>query len=179
MSQRRFVLLDRDGTLIVERHYLSDPGEVELLPGAVEGLRSMRALGLGLVVITNQSGIGRGFFDETRLREVHEQMTSLLAKDGVVLDGIYFCPHSPSEKCDCRKPKTALVRRAEREIGFDAAEGFVIGDKECDIRLGKQVEATTLLVRTGYGRSTETDRALQPDSVVNNLEEAATVIEQI
>ena len=120
MSQRRFVLLDRDGTLIVERNYLSDPDQVELIPGAAAGLRRLAARGLGLVLVTNQSGIGRGFFDAARLAEIHERLTALLRAERVELDGIYVCPHHPDQACDCRKPRPALVLRAAAELGFDA-----------------------------------------------------------
>ncbi len=102
-------LLDRDGTIIAERSYLSDPDQVELLPGTVEGLRRLQRMGCGLVVITNQSGIGRGYFTETQLARIHERMKALLAREQVRLDGIYICPHRPEEHCSCRKPEPGLV----------------------------------------------------------------------
>src|ERR1700740_1318918 len=132
MTRQRFVLLDRDGTIIVERHYLSDPEWVELLPGAVSGLRQLSQMGLGLVVITNQSGIGRGFFDETRLELIHRRMSKLLAAEEVTLSGIYFCPHTPDTDCCCRKPRPGLVKQAARQLNFDLQDAFVIGDKPCD-----------------------------------------------
>ena len=179
MNPRRFVLLDRDGTVIVERHYLSDPAGVELLPGAARGLRRMQELGLGLVVITNQSAIGRGYFDEARLDQIHLRMFELLHQEQVSLDGIYYCPHRPEEHCQCRKPASALPNRAARELGFNSAESLVIGDKECDIELGQRLGATTVLVLTGYGRETEAKKQVQPDFVVADLEEAASRIERL
>lgn len=179
MNPRRFVLLDRDGTVIVERHYLSDPAGVELLPGAARGLRRMQELGLGLVVITNQSAIGRGYFDEARLDQIHARLCELLREEQVSLDGIYYCPHRPEDHCQCRKPESALPNRAARELGFNPSESLVIGDKECDIELGQRLGATTVLVLTGYGRETEAKKQVQPDFVVADLEEAASRIERL
>jgi D-glycero-D-manno-heptose 1,7-bisphosphate phosphatase len=175
MSRRRFVLLDRDGTLIVERHYLSRPEDVQLLPGALAGLQRLRQLGLGLVVITNQSGIGRGYFDQAALDAVHARLRQLLQDGGVHLDGIYVCPHGPEDGCACRKPATGLVRQAAAELGFEPAEAFVIGDKASDVEMGRRLGATTLLVRTGYGREHEQGK-VQADFVVDDLGAVAEVI---
>lgn len=179
MSQRRFVVLDRDGTINVEREYLSHPEQVELLPGAVCGLRHFRTLGLGLVVITNQSGVGRGYFDRARLDLIHERLCALLAAEGIQLDGIYVCPHRPSEGCTCRKPQPELLEKAAREHRFKPGEAFVIGDKVIDIELGQQVGATTLLVRTGYGAQIAAQMAVPSDYLVDDLANAAAVIEPL
>ena len=178
MSARRFVVLDRDGTLVVERHYLSDPGELELTEGAADGLRRLAALGLGLVVVTNQSAVGRGIFDQTKLDAIHARLEEMLAAEHVALDGIYVCPHRPEEDCYCRKPRTELLERAGRELRFVPAESFVIGDKASDIELGRRAGATTILVRTGYGEEVAASREAAPDHVVANLAEAARVIEE-
>lgn len=179
MKRRRFVLLDRDGTLIVERHYLSDPCQVEFIPRVAEGLRQLRRLGLGLVVITNQSGVGRGFFDETRLDLIHERLCELLEAEGIHLDGIYFCPHTPEDDCLCRKPRTGLIERAARELDFDPRRVFVIGDQPCDIQLGQRIGATTFLVRTGYGMEVAAAAKVSPGYVVDGVSEAAQVIERV
>lgn len=179
MSQQRFVVLDRDGTINVERNYLSDPGQIELLPGSVSGLRHLRKLGLGLVVITNQSGIGRGYFDWARLDLIHQRLRALLTVEGIQLDDIYVCPHHPSDGCTCRKPRTALLERAAQEHGFNPRDTFVIGDKAIDIKLGRQVGATTLLVRTGYGAQVAAQTAATWDYLVDDLASAAAVIERI
>lgn len=183
MAARRFVLLDRDGTLNVECHYLADPEQVELLPGVPEGLRVLRGLGLGLIVGTNQSGIGRGYFDEERLLRVHERLRSLLRAEGVELDAIYVCPHHPEAGCPCRKPRTGLIERAAGDFKFDPGDCFVIGDKPCDIEMGDRAGAVALLVRTGYGTACEQDVnrvARSGDDrrhfVVDDLVEAAAVI---
>jgi len=179
MRSRRFVLLDRDGTLIVEKHYLSDPEQVELIEGAAEGLRRLAARGLGLVVVTNQSGIGRGFFDAARLAEIHARLLRELRAEGVELDGLFVCPHHPDERCACRKPRTGLALRAAAELGFEPAHAFVVGDMASDVALGRALGATTLLVRTGHGAATLAQGVARPDHVVADLREAAQRIEAL
>ncbi len=173
---RRYVLLDRDGTIIVDRDYLSDPACVELLDGAAEGLRRLSDLGVGLAVLTNQSGVGRGYFDMQAVLRVNERMTALLAHHGVQLAGIYICPHAPGDGCICRKPLPGLVAQAAEQLAFDPGEAVVIGDKAADVQLGMAVAARTILVRTGYGRQTEADAGVRPDAVVDNLAAAAEVV---
>ena len=179
MRERRFVVLDRDGTIIVERHYLSDPRQVELICGAARGLRKLREQGLGLVVLTNQSPISRGHFDETRLSLIHQRLEELLAVEGVEMDGIYFCPHTPEDDCRCRKPRTGLIELAAKELDFDPQACFVIGDKACDIELGRRVGAKTFLVRTGYGTQVDAEGIVVPDYVVDGLEDAVQVIKPL
>jgi D-glycero-D-manno-heptose 1,7-bisphosphate phosphatase len=179
MGQRRYVLLDRDGTIIVERNYLADPEQVELIEGAAAGLRRLSAQGLGLVVVTNQSGIGRGLFDAERLAEIHERMQAALRAEGVALDGIFFCPHLPEQACGCRKPRPGLALRAAAELGFEPARSFMVGDMASDVRLGRTLGATTLLVRTGHGEETLARGEAQPDHVVADLRAAAACIEAL
>ena len=177
-TRRGFVALDRDGTIIVERRYLSSPDQVELLPGAAAGLRAISELGLGLVVVTNQSAVGRGYFDLARLGEIHGRLRELLVAEGIDLDGIYVCPHTPQDGCNCRKPLPGLLLQASRELAFDPARTVVIGDKPCDIELGRGVGATTILVRTGYGAEHEAAQAIMPDHVADDLKEAAKFVER-
>jgi D-glycero-D-manno-heptose 1,7-bisphosphate phosphatase len=176
MAKKPYVLLDRDGTLIVERNYLSDPEQVELLPGAAVGLRRFTELGFGLVVVTNQSGLGRGYFGWPALHAVHDRMKAMLSAEGVVFDGIYVCPHTPDDHCDCRKPKPGLINQAVADLGFDPRNCFVIGDKPCDIDLGRGVGAQTVLVRTGYGSKHEIELTLRLNFVADNLTDAAEAI---
>ena len=136
----------------------------------------MRALGLELVIVTNQSAVGRGYFDRSRLEEIHARLRELLAAEGITLDGIYVCPHAPEEGCRCRKPLPTLLEQAARELGLEARHGFVIGDKPCDIEMGRAAGATTLLVRTGYGAEHEAAGAVSADYVVNDLAEAAAIL---
>jgi D-glycero-D-manno-heptose 1,7-bisphosphate phosphatase len=176
LVRRRFVVLDRDGTINVDRHYLSDPAQLELLPAAAEGLRQMQAIGLGLIVITNQSGIGRGVFDWVHLNFIHRRLCDLLREEGVYLEGIYVCPHRPDDQCDCRKPKTGLLKRAAHEKGFALADCFVIGDKAADIELGQSVGAVTFLVRTKYRPQLAPEGTILPNYVVDDVQEAAQVV---
>ncbi len=176
---RRFVILDRDGTLIVERHYLSDPAQVELVPGAARALRELATMGLGRIVVTNQSAVGRGFFDLTRLAEIHRRLQELLQAEGTSLDGIYFCPHVPEDRCACRKPLPGLLERAGRELGFLPAESFVIGDKACDVDLGRAVGARTFLVKTGYGARLAAEGETHADHVIDDLPAAVRVIRHL
>ena len=176
MSQRRFVVLDRDGTIIEERNYLSDPAQVALIPGAAAGLRELRRLGYGLVVITNQSGVGRGYFDENRLGQVHDRMRELLRSEDVWFDALYVCPHIPEDGCACRKPRVGLMRKAAQELSFELSESIVVGDKASDIEMGRQVGALTFLVRTGYGEKFAAEGSLLVDHIVDDLAGVARVV---
>ena len=176
--QRRFVMLDRDGTLNVERDYLSDPAGLELLPGVPQALRRLRDLGFGLVVVSNQSGVGRGYFTLETVDLIHDKLRALLAAEGASVDAIYICPHAPDQPCDCRKPLPGMVDQAVAEFGFDPARGFVVGDKEADIDLAHSVGAKAILVRTGWGRDTEAANDCQPDIIVDDLPAAVRWIEQ-
>jgi D-glycero-D-manno-heptose 1,7-bisphosphate phosphatase len=169
-------LLDRDGTIVVERNYLSRPEQLELLPAAAEGLRVLKQMGFGLVVITNQSGVGRGYFSAADLERIHDRFREILAAEGVLLDGIYCCPHTPEAGCECRKPKPGLAHAAARDLGFDPTSAIVIGDKACDINLGRNIGAMTLLVSTGYGGELITSKAVRPDLTADNLLQAAAII---
>ena len=176
---RGAVFLDRDGTVIAERHYLHDPAGVELLPGAAQGLRRMQALGLWLVLVTNQSGVGRGYFGRDAVERVHGRLLELLEREGVDLDAIYLCPHTPEEACSCRKPLPGLIQRAAADLGIDPARCFVIGDKACDVDLGLVVSATTFLVTTGHGAGHVAECGSRAHHVVGSLDEAARRIESI
>lgn len=175
-KQQRFALLDRDGTIIVEKNYLADPDQVELLPGAAAGLRLMRAAGLGLLVVTNQSGIGRGYFNLPTLDQIQARLEDLLLAEGVTLDGFYVCPHIPEDNCQCRKPAPGLAIQAAREHDFDPREAFLIGDKLSDIQFGRNIGAVTILTRTGYGATVERERGIVSDYVVDDLTGAARII---
>ncbi len=173
-----WVLLDRDGTINVERHYLSTPKEVELLPGAAAGLRRLQQLGSRLVIVTNQSGVARGYFDAAQLDRIHDRLRDLLAQAGVEIAAVLSCLHSPDDNCDCRKPRPGLALAAARQFGFSLADIAVIGDKRVDVELGQAVGATTVLVRTGYGAAQEGLSGRPPDIVADDLTDAARQLEQ-
>ena len=178
-SRRRFVLLDRDGTLIEERHYLSDPDGLALIPGAGAALGELNTLGFGLAVMTNQAGVGRGLFSQDQLNVVHRRLEEVLAQEGVRLDGIYACIHSPDAGCPCRKPNLGLFEQAMREHRFDPAASFMIGDKSIDIEFGRRAGLTAILVRTGYGREAEKDKTSEPHHIVDDLPAAAHLIRRL
>lgn len=179
MKQRRFVVLDRDGTIIEEREYLAEPEQVKLIPGVGAALRELKRMGFGLVVITNQSGVGRGLFDEAQLKRVHERLYRELDTEGVHLDGLYFCPHTPDDDCCCRKPKLGLIQKAAEELAFSLENCIVIGDKASDIEMGRLAGALTFLVRTGYGAEVAAEQNVAADFVIDGLPAAIQSIRSL
>lgn len=179
MSGRPAVLLDRDGTILVEKEYLSDPDQAELIEGAGAALRKLRDAGYAVVVVTNQSGIARGLYGESDFLAVEQRMRKLLRAEGADVDRTYHCPHHPdyTGPCDCRKPGTRLFHDAIAELGLDGARSFLVGDRLRDIAPARLFGATPILVRTGYGREEE---AHAPDGleVVDDLAAAADRILQ-
>lgn len=171
---KRYVLIDRDGTLNVEKHYLSDPDQLELYPGVGAALKRLQDAGFGIAVVTNQSGIARGYFDMARLEQIHDRLRALLAAQGVTVDGIYICPHGPDDDCTCRKPLPGMVEQAVAELRFDPAQAYMIGDKEVDVELGHAVGAISFLVRTGHGAKFVA--GTKADHVVDDLAAAVAVI---
>ena len=174
----RAVFLDRDGTIIEEVGYLDRPERVELFPWTIDAVRVLNRAGLAVVLVSNQSGVARGFFTEAVVDAVHQRMADLLNEGGARIDAYYYCPHHPDGKvpryalpCDCRKPGRGLVDRAVQELGIDPAKSFVVGDRWLDVALGRAVGAQSVLVRTGYGASEEDRRPadLAADAVVDNL----------
>ena len=179
------VFLDRDGTLIEEVGYLDRQERIELFPWAVEAIRAFNRANLPVVVVTNQSGIARGFFTEAVVDQVHRRIEEMLRAGGATIDAYYYCPHHRhgsvpqyAVACDCRKPGLGMVERAVREFGVDPAQSFTVGDRWLDVELARASGAKGVLVRTGYGAREE--RQPQPglaaDAVVDNLIEAASWI---
>lgn len=177
------VFLDRDGTINEQMGYINHLSRFHLLPGVGGAIRSLNECGLPVVVVTNQSGLARGYFPESLLDAVHEEMHRLLALEGAHLDGLYVCPHHPEAKeeryrlaCSCRKPKTGLLEQAAAEMGLDLHRSYVVGDRWSDLRCGAAAGATTILVLTGYGRGDACyigpGQAVQPDFVAEDLQEA-------
>ncbi len=173
---KKYIMLDRDGTIIVDKHYLHDPDEVELLPGAVDGLKRMQDMGYGLGILTNQSGVGRGYYDEASVKACNGRTAELLQAHGITIDGMFYCPHAPEEECQCRKPAPGLMEQAAEALGFDPAQAIMIGDKAADMGVGRNTGALTLLVRTGKGLEQEARCKESADHVVDDLRGAADVI---
>ncbi len=161
-SRTPALFLDRDGTVMVDKDYLSDPEQIELIPGAVEALKSARQLGYKLVILSNQSGVARGIFSLAGVERVNARLRQILRDQGVEVDGIFYCPHYPggsvaefAVSCDCRKPAPLMAERAARELGIDLQRSIVIGDKEDDLNLARVLGVSGILVRTGHGTKTE------------------------
>jgi len=167
--------VDRDGTLIREREYLSDPHDVELLPGVAAALREVRSAGHPVAVITNQAGVGRGYFSEARLYEVMARMRELFRAEGVELDTVRVCPHAPDAGCDCRKPGGRLLREAADDLRLSLRDSAMVGDRWSDVDAGRGVGAAGVLVRTGYGAGEERLGADRPpaDAVLDDVAAAA------
>ena len=181
---RPAVFLDRDGTINEQMGYVNHLSRFQLLPGVARALRSLNEAGLPVVVVTNQSGLARGYFPESLLEAVHAELHRLLAREGAHLDGLYICPHHPEAReerfrldCNCRKPRTGLLERAAAELGLDLGRSYMVGDRWSDLRCGAAVGATTVLVLTGYGRGDAAyvgpGQTVQPDHVAEDLEAAA------
>jgi histidinol-phosphate phosphatase family protein len=166
------LFVDRDGTLIEERNYLSDPEQVALIPGAAEAVRRAREAGWLVVVLTNQSGVGRGYFSLSDVERVNRRVEELLAREGAALDGIYVCPHAPEEGCPCRKPRPGLVEAAARQLPVDLRRSWMVGDKPADVELARNAGLRGALVRTGYGAEAAAESAEQAEFVAANLGEA-------
>ncbi len=145
VGRRPALFVDRDGTLNVDLHYLSDPERLELFRGVGQGLELAHAHGFTVVCITNQSGIGRGLYRTEDVERIHAELNERLPPHGRV-DAFYYCPHRPDERCDCRKPGVALFRRAEQELGLDLARSAIIGDRGLDIAAGQRLGLITALV---------------------------------
>lgn len=151
---RRAVFLDRDGTIIHEKDYISDPEQVELIPGAPEALRLIRKMGFMGIVVSNQSGVGRGYFAPDVVEEVNRRMEDLLRSRGAGLDDIFVCPHAPEEDCACRKPRPGLLLEAAARYGIDLKGSYMVGDRDGDIGAIASVGGKGILVLTGYGSET-------------------------
>lgn len=170
------IFLDRDGTLNEGVGYVNHKSRFRLFPWTVEAIRAIRDEGFLAVMITNQSGVGRGYFSEEFLREIHEEFQRLLEAAGTRFDGIYYCPHRPDEGCPCRKPKPGMLLQATEELGCDLSRSWMIGDNRSDLEAGWSAGARAALVRTGDGEGNLSYEARNwsrpPDLVAANLHRA-------
>jgi D-glycero-D-manno-heptose 1,7-bisphosphate phosphatase len=165
------VFLDRDGTLMREVNYCADPKQVEIFPGVPEALARLKAAGYKLIVISNQAGIGRGYFTEAQYKLVEAEVARAVLP--ATFDAVYFCPDRPDLATNRRKPAPGMVLEAEREHDIDLARSFFIGDKAIDIECGRNAGVRTILVKTGYGAE---ETQATPDWIAENFTAAADVI---
>lgn len=178
-APRPAAFLDRDGTLVREVGYLADPADLELLPGVPSALRALQAAGYVLVVVSNQSGVGRGLFGLSNVHEAMARLRGALRGHGVEIDGIYFCSHHPDSGCPCRKPRPGLLVRAAEDLHLSLRDSVMVGDKVLDVETAHQAGAVGILVRTGYGRDEEQrldGAGVMPEAVCDDLAQAAARI---
>jgi D-glycero-D-manno-heptose 1,7-bisphosphate phosphatase len=184
VAPRPAVFIDRDGTLTEEVGYVNHPSRLRLLPQSGVAVRRLNQAGIAVVVVTNQAGIARGYFSPEVLAAVNAALVSLLKDEGAHLDGVYVCPHHPTEGeapyrlvCDCRKPKPGLLLRAASDLGLDLGRSTLVGDKGSDLVAARAVGARAVLVLTGYGLGEWEYRRsalpVQPDHVADDLLGAA------
>jgi histidinol-phosphate phosphatase family protein len=175
-TNKKFAILDRDGTLIEDPNTVPDPNAIRLLPGVVSGLRGLQQRGWALIVVSNQSAIGRGRLTRESVDAFNSRLVSVLEAQGVHIAGIYVCPHKPEDGCLCRKPAPGLVTEAANALGLDLSNSVSIGDKACDLELGRVIGARTVFVTTGEG-TTQTAQAHAPDFIVDSLENVAALLD--
>jgi histidinol-phosphate phosphatase family protein len=179
----RAVFLDRDGTINEEVGYLRRLDQLKVFPGAAAAIRALNRAGIKVVVVTNQSGVARGYFAEDFINEVHGLLQEQLDREGAWIDAFYHCPHHPTEgqppyrrECNCRKPAPGLLRRASRDLQIDLDRSYMIGDTLKDIQAGKAVGAKSILVKTGYGAEEKIEGAFLPDHIAPDLQGAVNWI---
>jgi len=163
--KNKAVFLDRDGTINESIEYLSDPNEFKLLPKAAEAVKLLNKTGFKVIVVTNQAGVGKGFFTENKLEEIHQEMKCQLRRKEAYIDAVYYCPHHPTEgigkyKKDCwsRKPNPGMLEKAAKDFNLDLRRCYAIGDNLSDLKAGERVNCKTILVLTGYGEKYYADR---------------------
>jgi len=181
--QKAAVFLDRDGTIIEEVDYLDNIGQLKLIPGAAQAIRLLNQTAIPVIMITNQSGVARGYFSESLVKQLHQQLNELLEAKSAYLDAIYYCPHHPTagnppyrQQCSCRKPNPGMVEQAIRDLQLGKRHSFIVGDKLTDIELARRAGAEGILVLTGYGeeqrkRLDETEN-VQPAYIATDLLQA-------
>lgn len=183
MARRPAVFIDRDGTLTEEVGYVNHPSRLKLLPRSAGAVRRLNEAGIAAVMVTNQAGVARGYFSEDVMEAVHQRLVEQLKDAGAYLDGLYVCPHHPTEgappfraDCDCRKPKPGLILRAADDLDLDLGRSSMVGDKASDLVAAKRVGARSILVLSGYGLGEwEYRRAyfpVMPDHVAADLLDA-------
>ena len=176
----RAIFMDRDGTVSEEVGYMYHAGLFRLYPWTGEAIRKINESGMKSVLITNQSGVGRGYFDESTVHEVHQVLAQGLRQWEARMDAIYYCPHSPETNCDCRKPKPGLLLRAAKDLGIELAQSFMIGDRYVDVQAAHAAGLRSILVRCGDGNDELARYAglpgPQPDFVADNLHHAVDAI---
>ena len=187
MKDIKAAFLDRDGTIIVEKGYLSDSAQIELIPGSAAAIRRLNKAGYLVFGLSNQSGVARGFFTVQAVLSVNRRVMEMVSKEGAKIEEIYFCPHHPqgtvaeyAVTCECRKPATGMVEKVKGKYTIEPAKTLVIGDKCVDVELGRAIGARSALVKTGFGISEmekiRSDGLIEPDVYAKDLSEAVELL---
>ena len=169
------VFIDRDGTIAKDVSYCSAPEDFELLSGAARGIKLLNENGFKVIIVTNQSGVARGYFTEETLAKIHEKMKRELAKEGARVDAIYYCPHHPDDGCDCRKPKPKMVLQAASDLNIDLSQSYAVGDLDMDIEMGRAAGCKTILIGNPVVAK---NKKARPDITASNILEAVQAILQ-
>ena len=183
MKPRPAIFLDRDGVVIEDIHYLASPSQVRFVPGSADAIAALNRAGWPVVIVTNQAGVGHGLFTLEAVHSVHQHIAEQLAGYGARIEAFYFCPHHPTAElsayrtaCTCRKPSPGMLKQAAAELTLDLANSWMVGDRESDLQAGAAAGTRTILVRTGYGATTDIttlDRSeLHLELVASNLADA-------
>jgi len=184
--KKKAVFLDRDGTINVEVGYLSDPEELELIPGAARAVARLNDAGFVVVVVTNQAGVARGYFTEEDVVAVNRRLVEVLQPEGARIDGIYYCPHHPEfgdetyrKDCECRKPNTGMVRQAVDNFNIEVSRSYVVGDHVGDVLLGVNAGARSIHVLTGHGADERQKLIERGINTVHLAQDLADAVEYI
>lgn len=180
INKNKCVFLDRDGVLIKDVGYLKNPEDIIIMPNSIEALKILKTAGFLLIIVTNQAGIAKGFFNTDELRAVNNKLLKIYEDNGVIIDDLYFCPHHENGtvepyniKCTCRKPETGMVLKGAEKFNIDTGKSFMVGDKDSDILLAKNSGLKSFYIRNSMY---EHDGNIAPDYYVNDLKEAAEII---
>ncbi len=173
--KRPAVFLDRDGVLIVERDFLIDPGDIEFYPETIKALAAIKNHYMK-IVISNQSGIARGYFSSEDVERVNSEISRTLGAKGIFIDAWFFCPHGPGDGCSCRKPRPGMILDAAEKLNIDLEKSWIIGDKSSDIEAGKACGIKTIMVNTGYGGSEAGASKVNPDYTASDIGDAIEYI---
>jgi len=177
-TPNRAVFLDRDGTIMEDTNYVGSLDRVILIPCAPEAIKRLHEAGYKLFVVTNQSGVARGYFPREAVDQIHAHLDEQFGRVGVQIDRYYVCPHYPDDNCDCRKPKPKFILDAAREYGLDLSHSFTIGDRTSDLQAGRNAGTKTILVLTGGGQETLAKHEVAPDYIAQDIAVAADWILQ-
>ena len=167
------MFLDRDGVLVRDAHYLRDPAQLEVLPGVPRALKSLRAAGFKLVVVTNQSGVARGYFSLATLGKIHRELKRRLARSGAKWDALYFSPHGPDSAHPWRKPGVGMLKAAQKRFRLDLKTSYFVGDTTTDVQTARNAGCAPILVRTGQAGRDGKHPGAKPDKICRDLAAAA------